>query len=416
MRGHLQRSLRKVLRVAVLPLALASFPESQVSAQAIGERSPLEAEASAYTPYFSDDSSDARLGSFRLSASAAATMAFDSNLFAAPTMPKEDVFSIAEANLRFVNEPGPFNLEIGAFARTRRFMETSDQDTTDHGVSAKWQAPVDARNEFAGGVLAQRRFESRAEVETPNFRDVSFYDEWRGDLSYSHTFSRLVVRSAIGGRQLHYEEPSQTVRDRSYYRGELSGAYEFGHDVFLIGSGYYAADDYRFSSPRIASASTVGSLLGARYSIPDIVDLELAGGYFQRTFAGELGEISGITVRGGATVHPTRLMTIHAELVREDAPTRIAGAFGKIRTSGLLDIRHAYSRSLSLLARGRVVLDDFDAIGRTDKTFYTDVGITSAATRRFAVAVQYSYASRTSATFSESFVRHVMSVSFLGRF
>lgn len=397
-------------------LETLAAPLARAQAQAMGQQSALGFDAEQRGLDFRSEQPGVRAGSFRLLPSAAVSMAYDSNIFAAPAPREEAALSIAEAKLHLQNEPGVLALEGEAFVRGRRFMEAHDQDTTEYGASVAAESQPNAQSEFSGRMLAQRRFESRNEIETPNFRAVSYYQEWRGDLGYWRAFNRFALRATLSGRRLDYEEPSQAFRDRSSYRAELRGTYDLRNAVSMIGTGYYSEEDYRILSPLAASAQTAGTLAGARLSLPDVADLELMGGYFHRTFAQQRGEISGLSVRGSLTLRPTRLTTVRADVVREDAATRVVGAFGKIRTDGSLEIRHAYSRTLDLHASSRFIVDEFAAARRTDRTLLAQVGATWLLSSRYVIAAAYEYAGRDSAATGESFVRHLTSVSLLGRF
>lgn len=385
-------------------------------AQAIGERSPFDVEVDQNALDFADEQPGVDVDGFRMLPRAATSIAYDSNVFSSPAPRNERVVSITEAQLHLENEPGAYDLAADAFARTRRFIQQHDQDTTEYGASGSFDLDFNQESELSGHLLAQRRFESRDDIETPDIEQVSFYKEWDGDATYSHTFNRLLLGSTVSARRLDYEDPSQQYRDQSIYRGEVHSAYGFGGGLSLTGSAYYLADDYRYSTPSAVSADTAGALAGVRLSIPDIVDLQFAVGYFRRNFDRQIGDISGLTIRGTATYQLTRLTTVRADLIREDAPTRVVGAFGKIRTDGSLDLRHSYSRTLNLYVRGRVIEDQFDVVNRTDRTFQAQAGATWLFSRRLVFAAEYDYATRNSSLISESFGRHVFSVSIIGRY
>ncbi len=224
------------------------------------------------------------------------------------------------------------------------------------------------------------------------------------------------MRSIAGARRLTFADASQSFRDRSSYRGELQGDYGLRNGLSLRASGYYTEDDYVHSSPLVASARTVGALAGGVLSIPDVVDLELSAGYFERRFAGGLGTISGISARGRMTWQPTRLTTVRMQLSRDDAPTRVVGAFGKVRTAASLDVRHAYSRRFELHVNAEAIVDQFDVIQRKDKALTAGAGAQWAVTRDLIGALEYGYAARNSGASSEDFSRHLISISIIGRF
>jgi hypothetical protein len=405
------------LALLVAPL----LPLARARAQAIGDRPVLNVDGSPdYATQdrydFPDDQTGIRAGPFELLPSAAATAVYDSNVFASPAPRKASALSIAQALLHVTNEPGGiWDVDGAAYVRARRFTDASDQDTTEYGGSATLGADLGAHDELTGSMLAQHRFEARTDIETPDIHQVSLYDEWLGNLSYVHTYNRLQMHYTLVGRQLDYEDTSQRYRDRSFYEGELSAAYELPSGVALIGTGYHSEDDYRFVSPSVAGGETTGARVGAHTTLPEVAEFELTAGYFHHNFAQHLGDIAGLSIRGSVVLYPTRLTTVRADLTREDQPTRIPGAYGKVRTDGLIEVGHAYSRSLNLYVRARVVVDDFETVQRTDKTYLAEVGAFYAVSRRFVVAVEYDFSERNSAVTSADFLQHLLSVSLLGR-
>ena len=399
-----------------MTLLLAAAPLTHVQAQAIGEGSPLDAGLATPAADVAEQAGY-RIGAFRVLPRAGVSIAYDSNVFASPSPERKDEsLSIVAAQLHVANEPGNVDVAGDAFLTARRFTEEHDQDTTQYGAAISLEAGQNTANEVAGRILAQRRFESRTDVETPNIPAVSLYDEWQSELSYARTFNRFALRPDVSVRRVDYQQASQRFRDLLTWKGELRGAYDLRNGLSLIGIGYYSEDDYRFASPLVASAHTEGALVGAGLSLPDIADVELTGGYFRRNFVGQPGAISGISMRGKVTLQPTRLTTVSVDIGRDDAPTRVPGAFGKIRTSGSLAVRHAWSRAVQIDLGGRYIEDDFDVIRRTDRTFLAQAGVTLELTRQYVVAAEYDYAARGSPVLAESFVRHVVSVSLLGRF
>lgn len=402
--------MRALLSVTLL------FGASVAWAGPLFERTPLIRDADDDGFGALDDQPGIRAGAFQLRPSATMSLAYDSNILASSNRTESEALSILEAALRAQTDPGgKVGVDAGAFLRGRRFVDVRDQDTTEFGVVGNMGTRLADADELTGRLLAQRRYEDRTDIETPNFDRVSFYNEMRGDLAHVHTFNHLSLRTSVSARHLEYEDSSQEFRDRWFYRGELRASYDLGSGLSTIATGYYSKDDYRFVSPLVASAETTGALIGARKSITEVVDVELAGGYFERTFAQGLGSISGLTLRGAATWQPTRLTTLRADLIREDEPTRLSGAFGKVRTDASLSAHHSFARDVTFYARARLIKDDFAAIQRMDTTWFAETGMSFLLTRHFTIRVEYDYASRDSASVGESFVRHLFGVSFVGR-
>lgn len=408
-------SIKKFLRAAVPLSVVFTAPVENVWAQPIGEQTPPGFDSSSQAYVAPDDALGIPLGAFRLAPSAEMSAAYDSNPLAVPDGRAEDSLLVAQTQLHLASDSSAFDLGGDVFFRARRFADARDQNTHEYGVSASMDAQINGHNEIGGRLFSQRRFESRTEIETPDFEPVSFYNESQADFVYQHIFNRLSLRALVSVRQLQYERSDQRYRDLFNGRGELRGAYDLRNGVSLLGMGYYSQNEYRFSSPSVASSQTVGALVGVGMEIPQIARFELAAGYFRRSLASQLGETSGVSMRGSAVLQFTPLTTLRADLMRQDAPTRIPGAFGKVRTVGSVDVNHAYSRNLDFYLRGRATIDEFDRIHRTDRTFIAELGAARRLSPRLAVAAEYHYASRSSISAAEAFTRHVIGVSIFAR-
>jgi hypothetical protein len=348
--------------------------------------------------------------------SAAATVAYDTNILASPSQRRESALTIGQGLLHVTNEPGGlWDLDSEAYVRGRRFTDDSDQNTTEYGVSGAVTGDLSEQDEVTATLLAQHRFEARTDVETPIIQQVSLYNEWLANLSYAHTYNRLEIRYAAVAESVDYDDASQKYRDRSLYQGSVNAAYELPSGLSLIATGYYNEDAYRFDTPAVTGGRTAGARAGAQASIPEIADFELSAGYFRRDLDRDLGELAGLTVVGSVVFYPTRLTTIRADVSRSDYPTRIPGAYSKVRTDSLLEIGHAYSPSLNLYVRARVVVDDFAIISRTDKTYLGEVGAFYELSRYCVLGVEYDFSERSSVATNASFVQNIVSVSLVAR-
>jgi hypothetical protein len=409
---------------SLLPLALLAAPllaPAIASAQAVGDRPVLGVDGN--PDYATQDRYDflgeahgVQAGPFELVPTAAETAAYDTNVLAAPSQRRESALSITQALLQVTNEPGGlWDFDGQAYARARRFTQTSDQNTTEYGGSTSIEGEASPHDDVSASFLAQHRFEARTDVETPTIEEVSPYDQLQGNVSYAHTYDRLQVRYVAGAQSLDYQDASQKYRDRSDYQGSVNASYGLPSGLALLGSAYYVDDVYRFESPSVTGGRTFGARAGAQGSITEVVDFELSAGYFRRTMDHDLGELSGLTVLGSLIYYPTQLTTIRADVSRSDYPTRIPGAYSKVRTDSLLEIGHAYSRSLNLYARARVVIDDFSTIGRTDKTYLGEVGGFYEISRSLVLGVEYDYSERASLATSSSFLQNLVSISLIAK-
>ena len=299
------------------------------------------------------------------------------------------------------HQPGTWDPEGAAFARQRRFTDASDQNTTEYGG-------CELGDEIDGSVLAQRRFEARTDIETPDISPVSLYDQWLGTFSHIHTYNRLQLNYTVLAQQFDYLDASQRYRDRAFYEGEMTATYQLPNTVSILSTVFHSEDDYRFDNPAVAGGETTGVRTGAHVSIAEIAEFELTGGYFRREFAEHLGEISGLTVTGSVILYPTRLTTLRADVSRQDQPTRIPGAYGKVRTDSLLEVGHSYSPRLNLYARARVVADDFTTLHRTDMTYLGEIGAFYEISRGMVLGFEYDVSERSSAVPTANFLQHLV--------
>jgi hypothetical protein len=216
----------------------------------------------------------------------------------------------------------------------------------------------------------------------------------------------------LDAQRLQYDEDSQQYRDHSLYTGELRAAYGFRSDLSWFLSAYFKRDEFDDSSRWVASADTTGTMLGVLVA-NDIVDLELGAGYFVRRFDDGSDRVDGLALRGSMSWRPTRLTTVRAEISRSDEPAQIPGAFGKIRNEALLRVDHDYSRTLSLFAGARLVIDEFESADN-DTLHLAELGASWQLGRRSTLTFTYDYGSRDTQS-PRGFLRHLASLSFIGR-
>jgi hypothetical protein len=396
-----------------------------VGAQTQDERSPLDYDPNAPLFTFQDEVPAARIGGFRVSPSATLATGYDSNVLATDRNPSRDSINVAQALVSFTNlsdlrpdgtQPDTSGLTGVGFVRARRFIESPAADTNEYGLGLNHQATLGTRDQLFVQLAAQRRFEARTEIETPDNIPVSYYNEYRADLAEQHDFGRFTTRASAAAVRWDYADPTQEFRNRWSYMGELRGAYQLHSDLSLLAIGYYDHDEFTVPSLTIDSATTVGALAGAHFEIPQVLEFELSGGPFRRRYEGDRGELTGISVRGTVTWQATRLMTVRAQITRDDEATRVAGVLGKVRTNVALQADHSYSPRVSLYARARAVFDDYDTINRTDITYIAEAGINVLVTRYYVLSASYDYGSRSSYLAANRFARHLAGLSLTRRF
>jgi hypothetical protein len=309
------------------------------------------------------------------------------------------------------------------YVRARRFEDARDQDATEYGAVGRYDAWLNPQNRLTAGLTAERNIESRGDIETPTDVAISPFNDLRAGLTHLHVFNRFALESSADGRRVAYDADGQSFRDRWQYRGELRGIYQLRADFSWVASAYYNRDEFDDPSPLSLSAETTGGLLGVRFDVPELLEMEVGAGYFERRYLSsvpaspddDLNSLDGVALRGALRWFPTRLTTVRAQLLRSDSPTRLSASGAKVRNDASLGFTHEYSRNLLLHAGARYIADDFEDLDRLDEAWLAELGLTWGFGRHSVLRFQYDFATRDHATLGRNFDRHVVNLAYIAR-
>ncbi len=394
------KPIAAALALAFCGVALAADPDAALS------------RLDAATPeYF--ENLGVRAGPLTLSGAGGLALGYDSNVYATEEA-RESALSRAQLALRLDHESQGREFAALLFGEARRYEAAEDQNASEFGAATRYTAIATSHDETELWLSGQRRVERRTEIETPLALARSRFDEARFGARHVHTFNRLSAGARVEAQRLEYAADSQSFRDRDSYRGELQTAYAFGSELSGFITLGFNRDEFEPGST-LVSADTTSALVGLRIELNEVLDLDFGAGGFERRFDGSRDPLTGILVRSGLTWQPTRLTRVRAELSRSDEPTAVLGAFGKIRNDLIFEIAHDFSRSVALFASAHGALDEFDT-GASDATLWSaEAGASWSIGRRSSLRFSYGYGSRSADTLDRDFVRHVASISFVGR-
>ena len=402
------RHTRK-FRLTTLSVAMAlTFAAAASAADPDAALSRLDA---ATPEYFED--LGVRAGPLTFRGAGGLAVGYDSNVYATDDA-RESALSRAQLALRLDRDSSASRFAALLFGEARRYEDAQDQDASEFGLATRYTALATSHDETELWLSGQRRVERRTEIETPIALARSRYDELRAGARHEHTFNRLSLGARVEAQRLEYAADSQSFRDRDSVRGELRTAYAMSSELKGFLSLGFNRDEFDASST-LVSADTAQALVGVRVELNELLDLEVGAGAFERRFDGIRGPLDGVLVRGALEWQPTRLSRVRAELTRSDEPTAVPGALGKIRNELAFEIAHDFSRSVALFAGARSVLDEFDT-GVSDATLWSaEAGASWSLGRRSTLRFSYGYGSRSADSLDRDFVRHVASISFVGR-
>lgn len=404
----MRRHIPKPFATALLSAMASTFGAFAAAADPDAALSRLDA----VTPdYF--ENLGVRAGPLTLSGAGGLALGYDSNVYATDDA-QESALSRAQLALRLDHDSSARKFAALLFGEARRYEDAEDQDASEFGMATRYTALATSHDEAELWLSGQRRVERRTEIETPVALARSRYDELRAGVRHVHTFNRLSLGARAEAQRVEYAADSQTFRDRDTVRGELRTAYAFDAELAGFLSLAFNRDEFDASST-LVSADTASALLGLRIELNELLDLEFGAGAFERRFDGIREPLEGVLVRGALDWEPTRLSRVRAELSRSDEPTAVPGAFGKIRNELAFEIAHDFSRRVALFAGARGALDEFDT-GVSDATLWSaEAGASWSLGRRSTLRFSYGYGSRSADSLDRDFVRHVASISFVGR-
>ena len=238
----------------------------------------------------------------------------------------------------------------------------------------------------------------------------------RGVLTYDHFFNRLSTRLRAEGVRLQYHASGQEFRDRWQYRAEFTPTYALTARTRALAVVYFNRDDFDVTGAQNSSADTRGVLLGAHFESPELFALEIAAGYFQRRADDGVDDLDGLSARATFTWQATQLTQLDAGLLRTDAPTRVPGAFAKIRSDARVALRHSYSRSFSFVTGVRYQMDQFAGLDRIDHAWIAEAGGTWSLTRRTLIDFSYEFSLRDTQDGVRDFDRQLARLTWVWRY
>ena len=395
-------------------MACALLGATQAAAQSLVAHTPFD-DDSGQTLFDAEGAEGgARAGNFDVRAAAGLSFGFDNNVYATGQAVRSDELASGQFLLRATDQGPTRSLQLLAHLNARRYASESSQDSQEYGVAGELQRAFGGRDLLEVRFDAARQIESRTDIEAPPLA-LSPYDKLSGFLDYQHFFNRLSTQLRTEAVRLQYQAAGQQFRDRWQYRAEFAPAYGMTARLRALAVMYFNRDDFDVSGARDSSADTRGLLLGMHYESPDLFALEFAAGYFQRRADDGIDDLDGLSGRASFTWQPTQLTRIETGLLRTDAPTRVPGAFAKIRSDVHLELQHSYSRSFSFVTGLRYQIDEFDGLQRTDNAWIAAAGCSWSLTRHALIDFHYEFSLRDTQEGVRDFDRQLAQLTWVWR-
>lgn len=289
-------------------------------------------------------------------------------------------------------------VSLGPEVRVRRearnyFLDATANVAKDLSLAGR---PASFRHLFLGNLgrrygednLLQLRVELRKRREDPTLTSdvidsAALYASRRSfEMLAKHSFNRLTINASAVSSRVRFLGPNQASYSED--RIQLFPSYKLSGNVDLLSEIF--AQKGSSTANHSASSSSSGALVGARFD-DGIWRGEVAAGLQRQRFENGTDRISP-RFRGQLRWNPTRLTTLQLEAGTQGGSRAEFGGIATVARYASLTLDHELRRDLVVSLAAEARGDDFEALGRADKSTRAAASITYWATRAWLIRVR----------------------------
>lgn len=383
------------------------------AADASAQTSPPEDVARGVTvltrPRSELDPQGMRIGSFRLDASVAGAIGYDSNVYGNNANRQGsgfwDTLLAASLNSQWTTHA----LSVTAGLTDRQYFNQSDLSWLD------WNLGLAGRYDFSGsaslsaGYQHQRTHLSASTLDVQQagiFRQVPYsVDEFR--LGSQVGLNRVTLNAELNYRIFQYGDvgpsatipgataPNTTLLDFNTWAAGLSAAYELAPGRSVLLTGRFQDVQYTDSGASDRNSTTWSVLGGFRYDFDGVWQAAAAVGFLQRNFnGGAFKSINTPLLEAQVFYNPTRITTLSLaarrgvnESIRSDTPSYLF-------TSVRLGVDHELRRNVILSAAALYLRTDYNQPSQHADDGVLQVGVQWFLNRSVSIGATYQYTNR----------------------
>jgi hypothetical protein len=195
-----------------------------------------------------------------------------------------------------------------------------------------------------------------------------------------HRFNRLSINGSAVSSRVRFLGPEKASYSEN--RVQLIASYRLSGSVDLLSEAFAQKGSSSFANQR-AFSSFSGALVGARFD-DGIWRGEVAAGLQRQLFENGTDRISP-RLRGQLRWNPTRLTTLQLEAGTQGGSRADFGGIAAVVRYASLTLDHELRRDLVVSLAAEARADDFEALGRADKSTRVTAAITYWATRAWLI-------------------------------
>lgn len=371
-------------------------------------------------PKLDYDALGIRVGSFLLYPSLTAKLLFDSNVFAQAAGEIEDWAAVTTARLVVKSNWSRHALMFEMLARDVRYFNQTSQDHSD--VYGRIVGRLDFRRDLAieGSLKLAREHTMLGAGDAPGLAAEPVPDNvFDAKLAINKTFNRVKVTVRGGYESHNYEDVAaisggtldQDFRDADAYEVGGRVAVAISPDTNIFGDVSYIRTNYDNPSATLSDSDTIRVLAGLEFAPSALVRGEVGFGYTWRGYDGPgIADENGFAYLADIIWNPTPLVTVTIGGEGRIEDTTVAGASGRISSSGHIIVDYELLRSLIISPQISVEQKDYTGISRDDLFITPGIRVDYMMNRHLHVGGEYFFTSRDSSVDIFDYERHLFSL------
>lgn len=363
-----------------------------------------------------------RIGPFDATIGGEARIEYDSNIYAEPDNPKNDVRLQIMPELKLSTSPAPVTLVSTASAVIRRYADAHTENAEGWLVDSTVNWKPDQASSLAVRGYWQRSIEDRGDPEAR--QDDTIGPRLVESLGATMAFRRVTGRLLLDfqGEAIKHNAIAKIDADRDFmsYAGQLTAGMRMSGTLFLTAGGFAVRRDFRIDRTIDGvkrNTTTFGGRVGIDVEPGGLIDGNFSVGVFRFNpdDPGTKGH-TGLSVSGNLTWTPRRRTAVVLSAFNGDVATFRTGARQRTDTTVKLTVQQEIRHNLYANVSGGYRKTKYTFSDIKEDTLTATGELEYMFSRNMSVAATANYGNRDSDDYSQKFSRFQGGVSLRLRF
>jgi hypothetical protein len=277
-------------------------------------------------------------GPFTLLPSAEARLEYDSNIYAEPDDPDDDLIAVISPRVEARLAQGQTQVALRAEATGRKYFDHTAEDSLAGLAGALVTFGRGSDDQVSADVRWQRVIEDRGDPEARDSEALGprKLDIFASELGWRHGGPRLSLAVRGGVDKINYLAPIDEERDLTNYAGRVSLGFRISGAMEAVLLGFGTHRDFRLrggASNLDRDATTMGARAGLAFGESGIIRGEASVGVFQLSPEDpRLESRTGLSAEAALAYLPSRRLAITLNAFQGNVATVRTGAQSRTDT------------------------------------------------------------------------------------